>query len=91
MAFEQDYPELAEAGVAIFEMLGDLKLALNDGKVSVDEIVGLVSDTGLKESLRRGLDGLELIPGEVEKLLRNPWNLMSLTQWFAGQIGRIFK
>lgn len=91
MAFEKEFPELAEAAAAVFEMLGDLKLALSDGKISVDEIVGLVSDTGLKDSLRLGLDGLGKIPGEVEQLVRNPWNLIALTQWFTGQIHRIFK
>lgn len=91
MAFEKDHPELAEAAIAAFDMLGDLKLALSDGRITVDEIVGMVSDDGLKPSIRRGLDGLEKIPGEIESLMRNPWNLMSVAQWFASQIGRIFK
>ena len=91
MAFENDFPELAEATVAIFDMLGDLKLALKDGKVTIDEIVGLISDTGLKKSLRDGLEGLSDVPGEVQKLLKNPWNLMTLTQWLVSQLQRIFK
>lgn len=91
MAFEDDYPELADAADMVFDMLGDLKLALADGRVTVDEIVGMVSDGGLKQTIRDGLNGLGSIPGEVAKVISSPWALVSMTQYFMGRIGKIFK
>lgn len=76
--------ETEEALDAALGLVVDLKNALDDRRVSVDELVGAVSDGKLKESLRKGLEGLEKIPNELKQL--NPWDGMMLVQRLIAKI-----
>ena len=65
----------------------DLKDALSDGRVTIDEVVATVSDGKIKESLRKGMEGLDNIPKELTNL--NPWDGIRLAQKVMSKLGEL--
>lgn len=53
---------------AVTDFLGNLKSALADGRVSLDELLHTVVDGNIKEQLRVAVEGAEKIPEELSDL-----------------------
>lgn len=92
MAFANDYPVLAEAVHDIFDTAGDIKLALSDGRVTVDEIVEAIPDDAAKETVRRLLNALKALPDEFSRLMKNPWAMMTeFAPYLMAEAQKLFK
>lgn len=76
----------------IFESVGDIKKALADGHMSVDEIVGAIPDEATREYLRRLFGALRELPAEVGGLAAGgPWAMIGLLQSVATRVMALFK
>jgi hypothetical protein len=92
MSFESEYPKLDFLLGEIFESVGDLKLALKDGHLDVEEIVGAVPDPAVREYLRKLLVALKGLPEEVHTVVAGgPWKMMGVFQALATKVMALFK
>lgn len=92
MGFAEEYPSLNFVLDEILESIGDIKLALKDGHVTVDEIVSAIPDEGVRAYFRKLLTALTKLPGEVEAVVSGgPWKMMGVFQALASKAMSIFK
>ena len=59
---------IPKATDAVLDLLGTLRDALADSRVTVEEILSGITDKGIREDLRRALEGIEKIPAELQGL-----------------------
>lgn len=76
--------EVAEAGL---DLLGTLRDALADGRVTAQEILAGVTDGPIREELGRAIDGVEKVPAELQDL--DMWKMIALVQKIAGYLPRV--
>lgn len=92
MSFETDYPQLDRVLGEVFEAAGSIKLAMADGHVSVDEVVGAIPDAEVQAYVRELLTALMALPGEVKAVLASgPWGMMAVFQALAVKAMALFK
>lgn len=77
-----------EAVDAVIGFAIDIKRALADGRITVDEVVGAFSDGEVKESVRRAMDGIYNIPNELSRL--SPWDGIALAQRAMMKLSELF-
>ena len=92
-AFEKDFPNTAKVLNEIFSSAGSIKLALADTHLSVDEIVESIPDDNIKQGIRDQLVALKALPGEFNKLVHDPFKLMTEAMPFivASATAGVFK
>lgn len=92
MSFETDYPDLNMLLTDLFESAGSIKLALADGHVTVDEIVGAIPDAGTQQFIHQLLTALQGLPGEMKKVTSaGPWAMLGVAEALMGKVTALFK
>lgn len=69
---------LKKVSDAVLELVGSLQEALRDGKVTPDEIVRGVTDSGIRADLLLAIEGADKIPDELSGL--SPWMMIGTLQ-----------
>lgn len=92
MTFSTEYPDADYLLTEFFDSAGDIKKALADGHLSVDEIVNAIPDPGIKEGVRRNLTALKGLPAEMSQIAKNPWKMaMEFVPMLVTRVMAIFK
>ncbi|MGH7954751.1 MAG: hypothetical protein ACREOZ_02195 [Gloeomargaritales cyanobacterium] len=92
MALSDEYPNTDYVLGQIFESAGDIKLALADGHLSVDEIVNAIPDSAVKDYLHKLLTALGGLPAEMRQVSSDPWKMMtSFAPALLSRVMAIFK
>lgn len=68
----------------LLDLLGTLRDALADKRVTIDEILSGISDQGISDELRRALEGIEKVPAELQGL--DMWKIIALAQKVAAKL-----
>lgn len=75
---------IPKATEVVLDLLGTLRDALADKRVTVDEILSGISDQGISDELRRALEGIEKVPAELSGL--DMWKMIALVQKIAAKL-----
>jgi hypothetical protein len=69
---------------ATMDLLGTLRDALADNKVTADELLHGITDGNIREELKRAIDGLDKIPGELQGM--DMWKMIALVQKISAKL-----
>lgn len=75
---------IPKATDVILDLLGTLRDALADGRVRIGEILSGITDGGIRDDLRRALEGIERIPAELQGL--DMWRMIALVQKIVSKL-----
>lgn len=75
---------IPKATEVVLDLLGTLRDALADKRVTIDEILSGISDKGISDELRRALEGIEKVPAELSGL--DMWKMIALVQKIAAKL-----
>lgn len=78
---------IPKATDAVLDLLGTLRDALADKRVTIEEILSGITDGGIREDLRRALEGIEKIPAEIQGL--DMWKMIGLVQKIAAKLPQL--
>jgi hypothetical protein len=81
-------PEIGELARTIIgatlDLLGTLRDALADGKVTADELLHGITDGNIRDELKRAIDGLDKIPAELQGM--DMWKMIGLVQRISAKL-----
>lgn len=75
---------LPKVGAAAMELMGHLRDALADGRITLDDIVQGVSDGHVREGLANAVAAAQRLPSELDQL--SPWALIGTIQRVIGRL-----
>lgn len=75
---------IPKATDVVLDLLGTLRDALADRRVTLDEILSGVTDGGIRADLQRAIEGIEKVPAELQGL--DMWKMIALVQKIAAKL-----
>lgn len=80
--------ELARTVIgATMDLLGTVRDALADGRVTADELLHGITDGNIREELKRAIEGLDRIPSELQGM--DMWKMIALVQRISAKLPQL--